>query len=112
MTTVVTATRKTHNLFGRGVVPRRPKLTQITHDLHVAEVFLAYCTRGFDVQRRWVLEDYFPDTWPIREQPDAILLDEEGKFLRAVEYGGDYSVERLEKLHHALARIWLPYEIW
>jgi hypothetical protein len=112
VTTVITATKKTHTLFGRGVVPRRPKLTQITHDLHVAEVFLAYCARGFDVRQRWVLEDYFPDTWPIREQPDAILLDEQGKFARAVEYGGDYSVERLEKLHHALARIWLPYEIW
>ena len=36
VTTVITAARKTHSLFGHGVVPSRPKLTQITHDLHVA----------------------------------------------------------------------------
>ena len=112
VTTVITAARKTHTLFGRGVVPSRPKLTQITHDLHVAEIFLAYRARGFDERQRWVPEDHFPDTWPIREQPDAILLDGDGQFKRAVEYGGDYSVDRLIRLHYALARIRLPYEIW
>jgi hypothetical protein len=112
VTTVVTATGKTRNLFGAGGAPCRPKLTQVTHDLHVAEVFLAYRRMGFDVDRRWVGEDRLSDGWPIRVRPDALLLDEEGQFLRAVEYGGDYSIDRLVRLHNAMARIWLGYEIW
>ena len=71
VTTVITATRKTHTLFGRGVVKCRPKLTQMTHDLQVAEIFLAYRHRGFDLREHWVLEDHFPHTWPIRVQPDC-----------------------------------------
>lgn len=112
VTTVITAARKTHTLFGRGVVKCRPKLTQMTHDLQVAEILLAYRSRGLDVRQHWVLEDHFPHTWPIRVQPDALLLDADGRFQRAVEYGGDYSVDRLKRLHYALASIWLPYEIW
>jgi hypothetical protein len=112
VTTTVTATRKTRNLLGTGGSACRPKLTQVTHDLHVAEIFLAYRSMGFDVHKRWVGEDRIPDVWPIRVRPDALVLDAEGQFLRAVEYGGDYSIDRLRELHNALARIWLAYEIW
>jgi len=111
VTTVVVATRKTRELFGSGGATGQIKLTQTTHDLHVGEVFLSYRQHNFD-QRRWVGEDAFRDSWPIRQRPDALLLDEQGNFTRAVEYGGDYSVERLATLHDALARIGMSYEIW
>lgn len=89
----------------------RIKLTQMTHDLHVGEVLLSYRRRGYDL-RRWVGEDYFPATWPLRERPDALLIDERGRFSRVIEYGGDYSVDRLLKSHQAAARVDLAYEIW
>ncbi len=112
VTTVVTASQKTRSLFGRGDAPCRPRLTQTTHDLHVAEVFLTRRAWGFGKRQAWVLEDYFPDHWPIRIRPDALLVDQQGRFLRALEYGGDYSVGRLRPFHGALTYLQLAYEIW
>jgi hypothetical protein len=44
--------------------------------------------------------------------PDALLVDESGKQIkRVLEYGGQYSAQRLENFH----RYWstrAPYEIW
>ena len=107
----MTASAKARDHFGHGGAGAQIKLTQMTHDLHVGEVLLSYRRRGYDL-RRWVGEDYFPTTWPLRERPDALLIDERGQFSRVIEYGGDYSADRLLKLHRAVARIDLAYEIW
>jgi hypothetical protein len=112
VTPIVAATTRARALFGDGREPRRIKLTQTTHDLHVAEVFLRYGEQGFDVQSSWLSEDRLPLAWPLRQRPDALLLDDEGHFLRAIEYGGDYPIERLQELHFALASLPLAYEIW
>jgi hypothetical protein len=112
-TVVVSATRKTQAMFGNSRGIASPiKLTQATHDLHVAEVYFHYAARGFQSGIRWVSEDCFPETWTLRQRPDALLIDDAGEFVRAVEYGGDYSWERLAELHDGLASIPLPYEIW
>ena len=48
----------------------------------------------------------------VAKVPDALLVDESGKQIkRVLEYGGQYSVQRLENFH----RYWstrTPYEIW
>jgi hypothetical protein len=112
-TVVVSAARKTYALFGTSQRTASPiKLTQATHDLHVTEVYLHYAQRGFEPGLRWVSEDRLPETWRLRQRPDALLIDHAGEFVRAVEYGGDYSWGRLAELHHGLASIPLPYEIW
>lgn len=112
VTTVITATRRSHELFGKGGAAGRLKLTQLTHDLQVAEVFLTYRRQGIDVSR-WVAEDALSAVLSIRQRPDAALLDERSENLsRAIEYGGDYTVKRLELFHDAVASICLPYEIW
>ncbi len=109
---VVEATTRTRALFGTSGFRPRLKLTQTSHDLHVAEIFFRYRESRWDVRRFWVSEDRLPMTWPIRQRPDAILVDDAGDVHRALEYGGDYSVERLSALHDGLASIPLPYEIW
>jgi len=53
-----------------------------------------------------------PRDWPIKQRPDALLQSEEGDFVRAVEYGGDYPASRLMELHTGLSSIGLAYEIW
>ena len=111
-TKVATATRKTRQLFGIVGGAHRPKLTQLSHELFVAEVFLRYDTNGLDVDRQWVGEDRFPKDWPVRSRPDALIRNHEGEIVRAVEYGGAYTVHRLATLHAALKSIPLPYEIW
>lgn len=113
LTTIASATAKTCMLFGATrSSAARVKLTQTTHDLQVAEVFLRYVARGFAPGMHWVGEDNLPDTWPIRQRPDALLVDDAGQYVRAVEYGGDYSEERLIDLHRGLSTIPLSYEIW
>ncbi len=112
LTIVVEATTKTRALFGTSGFRPRLKLTQTSHDLHVAEIFFRYRESECDVRRYWVGEDRLPVTWSIRQRPDAILVDDAGDFHRAVDYGGDYSVERLSALHDGLASLPLPYEIW
>ena len=113
LTTIVTATAKTCTLFGATRSSAACiKLTQTTHDLQVAEVFLRYVARGFPRGVHWVGEDVLPETWPIRQRPDALLVDDAGQYVRAVEYGGDYSEERLIDLHLGLSSIPLTYEIW
>ena len=109
---VVTASQRARNLFSNAHGGRPLKLTQVTHDLHVAEVFLRYRASGLNVSQRWVGEDNLPAHWPIRQRPDALLLENNGRPFRAVEYGGDYSPQRLENLHAGLAYLGLSYEIW
>ncbi len=109
MVTIVFATRRAVTLFGGSRVPNI-KLTQITHDLHVSEVFLHYRRGGRT--RQWVSEDQLPSAWPIRERPDAVLCDDDGQIVRALEYGGDYPAERLANLHDGLSWAGLSYELW
>lgn len=110
MTTVVFATQKTIALFGNGDCPS-VKITQMTHDLHVSEVFLRLRANGLPT-KQWQSEDQLPNTWPIKVRPDALLLDEHGVPARAIEYGGDYSAARLLELHHGFDSIGLGYELW
>lgn len=113
LTSVLRASTKTRALFAAGEFPTtRIKLTQTTHDLQVAEVCLHYIKVEQTSCVRWVSEDALPETWPLQQRPDALLVDADGQLVRAVEYGGDYSYQRLAELHHALASIPLAYEIW
>ena len=110
MTSFVFASPRSIVLFGQGRAPS-VKLTQMTHDLHVSEVYLRYRTDGLS-SRHWLSEDRLPREWPLRERPDAVLSDDEGRVHRAVEYGGNYPPKRLAALHAALSSIELAYEIW
>lgn len=107
---VVFATARATTLFSSGRAPS-VKLTQTTHDLNVAELFLHYLRSGLPGDR-WTSEDRLPRDWPIKARPDALVRNEAGEILRALEYGGDYPVSRLAELHDGLSSIHLAYEIW
>ncbi len=109
MQSIVIAASKAVALFGTGKAASI-KLTQLTHDLHVSEVYLRY--RDGELVKRWLGEDRLTVDWPVRVRPDAVLIDETGQPSHAVEYGGDYPVDRLIELHEQLASIPLNYEIW
>ena len=109
MLTIVFAARRSVALFSPGAMPTI-KLTQMTHDLHVSEVFLHYRRRG--QQTAWLSEDHLPSDWPLRQRPDAVLCDHGGEIVHAVEYGGDYPAKRLIELHRGFSEIELSYEIW
>lgn len=108
--TVAYAARRAVVLFGSGPAPSI-KLTQLTHDLNVSEVYLRVF-RFREDGTRWVSEDRLPGDWPMRERPDAVLVDAAGKTVQAIEYGGDYPVSRLQELHVGFAKANLGYQLW
>lgn len=87
------------------------KLTQMTHDLQVSEVFLRYRKHGLPIES-WISEDRLPASFPAKVKPDALLVDSEGTWQRAVEYGGDYSVSRLLALRTCAANCKITFELW
>ncbi len=108
--TVAIATRRAAALFSSGPLATI-KLTQVTHDLNVSELFLHFRGLGIPAQA-WVSEDRLPADWPIRERPDAVLKNAAGTIYRAVEYGGDYPVSRLLELHRGISLLGIGYQIW
>ena len=110
MTSFIFASARTVAMFGLGRA-LSVKLTQMTHDLHVSEVYLWHRKNGLSA-RNWLSEDRLPRDWPLRARPDAVLTSDDAKIQCGIEYGGDYPAKRLEELHEGLSSINLKYEIW
>lgn len=99
-----------HIVGGVGGPLKRP--LQLQHDLGVAEI---WARRTPEPEQKWISEDIFR-SWYLREAkakvPDALLVDErDNQVKRVLEYGGQYSRQRLAEFH----RYWAsraPYEIW
>ena len=87
------------------------KLTQMTHDLNVSEVFLHYWRHGLPISS-WVSEDNLPKEFPGDVRPDALVLNANRGWQRAIEYGGAYSVNRLLALRNCAVEANLEFELW
>ncbi|MEX2186047.1 MAG: hypothetical protein WD875_04600 [Pirellulales bacterium] len=112
-TSVYFATARAVDLFGGGAPGRIKNLCQVTHDLHVGTVFLAYRRRWPADAANWIGEDSFTDRRRHRQKiPDALLVNPDGEPYRAVEFGGSYSAHRLSAFHEHCRDRGLPYEIW
>ena len=99
------------NLVG-GVGGRIRQPLQVEHDLGVAEI---WAKRRKEADLTWISEDIFR-SWYVRDArtkvPDALLVDAEAKTVkRVLEYGGQYSRQRLEAFHGYWSSR-APYEIW
>lgn len=110
--TVNWATEKTVRFLG-GVGGRLRQPLQIAHDLGVTSV---YCRRHALKLRSgiWVSEDLFRLSFaqPRSKIPDAVLLNDLGEVESAIEYGGEYSADRLRAFHRFCAKRGWPYQIW
>lgn len=93
---------------GRG---KLKNLCQMTHDLHVAQVYLAYQRWQPQCVADWVGEDAYAAGSHGDKIPDALLIAH-GTPYRAVEFGGRYPGARLAAFHDDCVRRRLPYEIW
>lgn len=83
---------------------------QLTHDLHVAEVFAVYRRNWPEQAADWYGEDSQPPRFG-EMRPDAVLA-KQGMTYLAVEFGGRYPATRLAELHEYFARRELRYQIW
>jgi len=115
LTTCVSATKLAVSRFG-GHGGRAPRAVELSHDIHMAAVFLRYRERHPEILKHWTFEEQVKaerrrDLAPRGlKLPDAFLRLPEGS--RAVEFGGAYSKEKLLAFHAYCKEYQFPYEIW
>jgi hypothetical protein len=111
-TPILLASARSVALWGGSTPGRIKNACQVTHDLHVGAVYLAYRRRWPGDAASWVGEDALAATRRHTKIPDALLLNCHGEPYRAVEFGGSYSARRLMSFHDYCRQCGLPYEIW
>lgn len=109
---VFLASRRAKAVFGGKVLGVVKNLCQTTHDLHVAEVYLHYRRKMPEIAQQWVGEDAVALEHEGGKVPDALVRDENGATMRAVEFGGAYAAKRVEAFHQHCEKLALPYEMW
>lgn len=109
-TVVVTPTTKVVEHFGG-----RQKATlssQVSHDLGVSAVWLWYCCNRPKSIAAWRSEDMLTGIESGESVPDAVLVDKDEQPIVWIEFGGDYSSERVAAFHDSAAHRSIPYQIW
>ena len=80
-------------------------IAQVSHNLHVTEVYLGFLEREPAIAAAWASEDELGETRKkFEKQPDAVLYDRDGKPRLAVEFGGLYGVDKLQAFHTDMER--------
>lgn len=111
-TAIYIATARAVDLYGGGTAGTVKNLCQVTHDLHLGAVYLAYRRRWPSDAAQWCGEDVFAKERHHQKIPDALLINDLGEPYRAIEFGGAYSARRLQAFHEHCRDCGLPYEIW
>ena len=113
-TPVVGATRQANREFGGYIGDRIPRPSEVSHDIHLAQVYLKLVGRDPKLAQRWTCEQQLYAQGRGRNQrlPDAIIRPRragagDGWVL---EFGGAYSKKKLEEFHAELCGE--VYEIW
>lgn len=103
---------------------RRP--LHASHELALADVYLHFRTDRHTDAKYWLAEHAYRQPHSqerlismegspfalVGQKPDALLVDENGVVVKAIELGGVYNAKRLERFHRWCQRRRLPYEIW
>jgi hypothetical protein len=89
-----------------------PRDTEISHDLHLAHVYLLMCEELPTRAATWQMEDViFPGRCePGAKRPDALVSD--GLHNTAIESAGAYDRPKLEAFHRYCEEARLGYELW
>ena len=115
-TRIFWATSKAERCYG-GVAGLLNHSGQLEHDLGTAEVLTVAYEKRRQWANDWIGEDLLKREYPeltkrLRALPDAVTLDANGEIFKAIEFGGQYSVDRLRRLHESFSRQRIRYEIW
>lgn len=108
----VIATREAGVSFG-GYGGKRPKRVEENHDVHLAAVFLRLRATSPQLAECWQSEETIRRSRPNapgEKLPDAIVRFNGGQ--KVVDFGGEYSAEKLESFHRWAEEKALPYEFW
>lgn len=110
-TTAFIATRLAGSTFG-GNGGRRPRPSEMTHDLHLAAVFLRLLSKQPRTAQSWISEaaQYAKGAGRHERLPDALVRDRNGTTV--IEFGGAYSKRKLMEFHEFCVERSLSYELW
>jgi hypothetical protein len=104
---IASATADTCYSVGSSFAGRVPRRTEVSHDLHVTEIYLKLAREAPDRVRKWIHEDALQGTREAGQLiPDAMIGD------TAIEFGGRYRADKLRAIHRGHAIAGRPYEIW
>ncbi|MEN1681429.1 MAG: hypothetical protein AAGJ46_17755 [Planctomycetota bacterium] len=110
-TTVFFASSLAANRFG-GFGGRLKHRTQVTHDVHLSEVYFLLLREDDSVATKWRGEEIL-ETEAGEKLPDAALCDPEGNAIQYVEFGGCYAQERVAAFHQFCAKkTGGGYQLW
>ncbi len=103
-TQVYFASRLTLNLYG---FDQRQQVSnsQLTYDMHVAEIFLHYLSERPNEAERWV---HSPNSIPTA----AYLQDSDYRVSRLINLVDQFNFRKLEQFHDYCCERELPYELW
>lgn len=108
---VVIATRVAGTWTG-GYGGRRPRRSELSHDLSLAGVYLHWMQRKSHEAARWISEATLrKHGFGERGILPDVLIEEPGR-RRIVELGGMYGAAKLREFHRFCALRGLAYEIW
>ena len=85
---------------------------QATHDLGVAAVWLRLQQAAPEWAKAWRGEDLLAHTRRGEKIPDAFIVDECERVTWVIEFGGNYTAERVEAFHNDCASREIPYQLW
>lgn len=105
------ATRLAANLYGSSA-GHLPELNHRDHDLLLGQVYLVFRKARPADARQWIGEDTRPKAGYRIKDPDAFLVDDDGKLLRVIESAGRYSTAQVASFHDHCVEYGLPYELW
>lgn len=111
-TVVYVARPQLTNRLGGVATGTLHNLAAVSHDLHVAQLYVRLLIHEPELARLWVSEDVLAPTRIGQKLPDAVLQDSSGRPRLVMEFGGAYPPERLAAFHEDCAHRRLPYEIW
>ena len=82
------------------------------HDLLLSAVYALYRRSRASAAARWLGEDALPKAGFRIKDPDAFILNDEGRPVRAIESAGSYGAAQVAGFHEHCARAGLGYELW
>ena len=110
-TTIFRASKRLARQFaGSGGRLSRP--LQVTHDIHVAALYLKLVRHRPEEAAGWVSDAVLAPLRRGQKLPDAEIHDERGRTVKVIEFGGGYPPERMQKVHADSERRQVPYELW
>jgi len=109
-TVVYTATSRTIDHFGGS--HHQALSAQVTHDLGVTAMWTWYFQHKSQLIQHWVGEDLVKADFQSESLPDAVINNPDGESVLLLEFGGQYSRERIEAFHEMAFSRQLPYQIW